>query len=450
VSLELVELASGLDSPSYATTFPENENLLVVAEKATARISCIPMDQSTPQDAHLILDLASSLGAYQADANDFVGLSGLAFHPWYDLGREYRWLFVRYHVFVGGNEWRTLVDAFPVSSGLPVASVAGRVNVYTHVHPNGNTNIHYGSQIHFDPTSHDEQGNGMRLWIPMGDGLGPSSSCQCGTSGYEEMLLCQNMDSDFGKLIMVEVDVLPSLALSTPVVYARGLRNPYSFSVDPWTGDLWIADVGSSDPSNGAKPGEIHIFPGGPIGIGCPGSPAFACQSTACVNFGWPLVEGVRGGDMNEASLCEYQVVMGGPCDPGSSPPPPPHGCSISSYSAPLLGVDNQGTNIGEALLGGLLYRGSVLTGHQGRYFYGHFALTEVISIDPNNATSTGPERVNHTVDLGMDQPPGTPLFGQNDLRLISSTWEGEILLIQVEAIGSSLGNGKIYKVVPE
>lgn len=70
VPLKLVELASGLDSPSYATTFPENEELLVVAEKAAARISCIPLDQI--QAPHLVLDLASSLGAYLAGANEFV------------------------------------------------------------------------------------------------------------------------------------------------------------------------------------------------------------------------------------------------------------------------------------------------------------------------------------------------------------------------------------------
>ncbi len=310
VPLKLLKVACDLDSPTAVTTFPENEKLLVVAERGKPKIRVFKYDlvtgAPTPQVGWEMLDLGPIGAMVPASPADFVGVTGMAFHPLFDSGRTWRWLFVRYNRVHPSGDLETVVDAFPVSSGTPVASVAGRVNVYTH-RLTASPNSHYSGQIQFDPDPASEDGLEFRLWIPMGDGSkGVIGECFCDGTPDNYWTEAQDDGSDLGKLILVMIDTTPVLTVSAPVRVAKGLRNPYSFSVDPHTGDVWLGDVGSREAFGTApKPGDIHVFPGGYLGSGCTTTGGISCQSgSGCPNYGWPYWEGVAGTNTDAPSWC--------------------------------------------------------------------------------------------------------------------------------------------------
>ena len=108
---------------------------------------------------------------------------------------------------------------------------------------------HNGGQVAFGP-------DGL-LYVGMGDG---------GSSGDPENR-AQDLDSQLGKLLRYDVDAKGKQAWE---MVAYGLRNPWRFSFDRETGDLWIGDVGQGEIE------EIDYLPSGTTGL---------------VNFGWDVFE---------------------------------------------------------------------------------------------------------------------------------------------------------------
>ena len=113
-----------------------------------------------------------------------------------------------------------------------------------------------------------------------------------------------------------------------PEVWAYGLRNPWRFSFDSLTGDLYIADVGQQQWE------EIDFLPAGSLG----GS-----------NFGWDIYEGAH--------------LFRGAEDPGI-----PLIFPIAEYSR----------DGGCSVTGGYVYRGAALASWQGVYIYGDFCSGKV------------------------------------------------------------------------
>lgn len=112
-------------------------------------------------------------------------------------------------------------------------------------------------------------------------------------------------------------------------VYAYGLRNPWKFSFDRATGDLWAGDVGE------ARIEEINrIVAGG--------------------NYGWPLLEG---------SLCAYNVPE----------------CSTEGTELPVFTYSHA---IGNSITGGYVYRGSKIPALAGMYVYADFQAGGLFAID--------------------------------------------------------------------
>jgi hypothetical protein len=111
-----------------------------------------------------------------------------------------------------------------------------------------------------------------------------------------------------------------------PEIWAWGLRNPWRFSFDRMTGDLYIGDVGQDVIE------EIDFVPRGtPSGL----------------NFGWRVMEGNRCTGL------------------GGNPP-----CGSTAYTAPVLTYDHgQGCSV----TGGFVYRGRAVPVMQGRYVYADF-----------------------------------------------------------------------------
>lgn len=164
-------------------------------------------------DATPFLDASKLLGASGGEQ----GLLGLAFHPKFkDNGR----LFIAYTNKDEANAFAELrivngmVDMKTVRELFAIEDFASN---------------HNGGMLTFGPDG--------KLWIGTGDGGG----------GGDPQRTAQDDTRQLGKMLVVDVDALPAGNLKvTPTVRFKGLRNPWRYSFDRSTGDLWIADVGQN------------------------------------------------------------------------------------------------------------------------------------------------------------------------------------------------------------
>ena len=168
--------------------------------------------------------------ADKVSTGDEQGLLGLAFDPAYATNGR----FVVHYTDVSGN---TVVSMFRVSAGNPdLADPATELLILTAEQPFPN---HNGGQILFGA-------DGM-LYIGLGDGGGggdPGGRGQAVTDLLGDIL---RVDVSSGTGYTVPADnPLVGRTDARPEIWSYGLRNPWRFSFDPATGDLYIADVGQS------------------------------------------------------------------------------------------------------------------------------------------------------------------------------------------------------------
>jgi glucose/arabinose dehydrogenase len=280
-SLALVEIASGLDAPVHAAAAPGEPGRLYVVERA-GRIRVLEGGRVL---ARSFLDISEHV-----TSGGEQGLLSVAFHPDY---AENRLFYVDYTDLRGDTR---VVEFRAVDGGKPT-----KVRELLHVHqPYAN---HNGGQLAFDR-------DGL-LYVGMGDG----------GSGGDPENVAQDLGSRLGKLLRIDVD-RPGAGWE---IVAYGLRNPWRFSFDRATGDLWLGDVGQSAVE------EVDYLPAGDVG--------------SLVNFEWDVFEGTHGYEDKE------------PNDAGRIVAP------IAEYS------HEEGCSI----TGGFVYRGEDVPWAQGRYFYGDY-----------------------------------------------------------------------------
>jgi glucose/arabinose dehydrogenase len=227
------------------------------------------------------------------------GLLGLAFHPRYQENGRF---FVNYTDTSGGD---TVIARFQVSSDPNVADPNSEVQLLGIDQPFPN---HNGGVLAFGPDGY--------LYAGLGDG-----GSQGDPNGN-----AQNTSVLLGKILRIDVDSAEPYAIPSDnpfgnEVWAYGFRNPWRFSFDRTTGDLYIGDVGQNQWE------EIDFLPAG--------SPGGA-------NFGWDHREGAH----------DYEG--GGPegmIDPVAEYSHPEGGCSVT---------------------GSYVYRGS-MPEWQGIYLYGDY-----------------------------------------------------------------------------
>ena len=264
---------------------------LFVIEKP-GRIRIIENDQllETP-----FLDITDRVGS---NGNE-QGLLGFAFHPRYQENGRF---FVNYTETSGGD---TVIARFQVSSEPHIADPSSEVQLLGIDQPFAN---HNGGVLAFGPDGF--------LYAGLGDG-----GSQGDPNGN-----AQNTGVLLGKILRIDVDSAEPYAVPSDnpfgnEVWAYGFRNPWRFSFDRATGDLYIGDVGQNQWE------EIDFLPAG--------SPGGA-------NFGWDHREGAH----------DYEG--GGPdgmIDPVAEYSHPEGGCSVT---------------------GGYVYRGS-MPEWQGIYLYGDY-----------------------------------------------------------------------------
>jgi glucose/arabinose dehydrogenase len=307
-AVQLQTVRTGLSALVFLTAPPTDTARLFVVEQA-GRIQILDRATGT-QNAAPFLDISAQIAS-----SGEQGLLGLAFHPNYDANRQ----FYVYYTDPSGNP--TVARYLRHSTNPNLADPLSAVVLVSVPHPGASK--HNGGMLAFGPDG--------CLYAATGDG---------GTGGAP----AQDTSSLLGKILRLNPDAPGPPASCTNAgqnpfgnqVWSYGLRNPWRFSFDRGTNDLYIADVGESTRE------EVNVATGAQAGLG--------------VNYGWNIMEG---------SLC----IMAASCNQAGLLTPPvldyPHG---------------NGAFCGGSIIGGYVYRGSAISGLQGTYFYGDFCLQFVKS----------------------------------------------------------------------
>ncbi|MEA2325963.1 MAG: hypothetical protein QOE68_922 [Thermoanaerobaculia bacterium] len=315
--VSLQPIATGLDQP-VALTHAGDTRLFITEQAGTIRIYDALGLRATP-----FLDIRSIVLA-----GGERGLLSVAFHPQY---RDNGLFFVYYTNKNGDNN----LARYKVTSDPDRADAASGTILLTIPHPTFSN--HNGGQLQFGPDGY--------LYIGTGDG----------GSGGDPNNNAQNLNQLLGKILRIDVDhgspyAIPS---SNPFVgrpgargeiWAYGVRNPWRFSFDRVTGDLWIGDVGQDAFE------EVDFQPATSIGG---------------ENYGWRKMEGQHC--FNPSSSC---------VDPG--------------VVFPLLEYSHAGGAC--SISGGYRYRGTQIPSLKGAYLYGDYCtgtITKATQFGTNWTPST-------------------------------------------------------------
>jgi glucose/arabinose dehydrogenase len=355
--LVLTELATGLERPVYLTQPRGDSQRLFVVEKP-GRIRIL-------RDGALVEAPFLSIPGV-SEAGDEMGLLGIAFHPEYaENGRFY----VYYSTMQSGSH-NSRIAEYRVAADNPDLADASSERILLEVaEPQQN---HNGGDLEF--------GRDGYLYIGLGDGGGGGDNH--GTIGNG-----QNLTTHLGKILRIDVDgsgAGPNAAYGIPAgnigaegalpeIWSYGLRNPWRFSFDACTGDMYIADVGQ---------GEIEEIDFEPAGLGGR-------------NYGWRLMEGEN---------CFN----------------PDSGCNAAAQNL-VLPVATYDHGVGQSITGGYVYRSSAIPALRGAYIYADYGSSRFFALrmaangsvaepqldisDNINPQSGGSRQVTGITSFGQDGP---------------------------------------------
>jgi hypothetical protein len=309
---------------------PGDDRLFLVRKRGIVQIYDGSTVLTTP-----FLDIdALVVGSGVPPTGDERGLLSIAFHPDYGTNGFF-------YVDYIDNGSDTVVARYEVSGDPDVADALSAQTVLELDQPAGN---HNGGQLQFGPDDY--------LYVGMGDG---GNGCDSTGPGCN----AQRTDSLLGALLRIDVDgddfpADPNRNYAIPIgnpfvgnpsvedeIWAFGLRNPWRFSFDRSSGDLWIGDVGQS---GATRREEINRQSAGVGGQ----------------NYGWPIAEGDQCGP--------------GTCSIASCPTPV---ASCASLTFPVYDY-----NGGCSITGGYVYRGSSIASLAGRYVFGDYCSGDIIALD--------------------------------------------------------------------
>jgi glucose/arabinose dehydrogenase len=309
--LQLVPVVSSLSTPVVITNAGDGSNRLFIVEKV-GRIRIV-------KDGTLLATPFLDIDPIVNSGGNEQGLLGLAFHPDY-TGTGY------FYVNYIDSSGDTVISRFAVSPGNPdIADPNSEFEILSVDQPFSN---HNGGQIEFGPDGY--------LYIALGDG----------GSGGDPGNRAQNLAVLLGKMLRIDIDNAdPPLNYRIPAdnpfvsdagaadeIWAYGLRNPWRFSFDRLTGDIFIGDVGQEDWE------EIDFQP---------------ASSPGGENWGWRCYEGTH----------EYNTSGCGP---------------IGDYEMPILEYSSGSTTSNCSVTGGYRYRGVAAPGLRGAYLYGDYCSGDV------------------------------------------------------------------------
>ena len=313
------------------------------AVELAGRIVVFPNDSSasTPD---IFLDISA-----RVERESDGGLFGVAFHPDYE---ENGYFYVNY---TAADPLRKVISRFSVDPSNPNRANPDSELVLLEIPLE--VSGHNGGQLQFGPDDY--------LYIATGDG-NPHSADSSGNG--------QDPSTLTGAMIRIDVDD-PSSAMNYGIpsdnpfvgegpayreeVYAYGLRNPWRFSFDSLTGDLWLGDVGAGLWE------EINIIEKGR-------------------NYGWNILEGRHCFD-------------------------PPAGCDPDTLATPIWEYSHHPDSLfnGRSVTGGYVYRGSGTPQLYGKYIFGDFVNGQVWALSRVDDDSVYVEELIdtdfHIVSFGVD-----------------------------------------------
>lgn len=271
------------------------------------------------------------------------GLLSMAFHPNY----KNNGLFFVYYTNVNGD---LELARYKVSSNNPDnADSLSKKILITIPHP-GEDN-HNGGELHF--------GKDGYLYLSTGDGGGgndPSNNAQTTSVLLGKMLRFDVNTSDIAPYYTLPPD--------NPFgngVFAYGLRNPFRWSFDSQSGDMWIGDVGQD------KFEEVNYRP---------------ADQTKGVNYGWHCLEGNAAGGNT------------GGCVPGTI------------YTGPVFTFPTTAAS-SIAITGGVVYRGNTFIDLQGYYVASEYYTGNLFKLKWNGNvldTSSQPGRIIGVSDFAENE----------------------------------------------
>jgi glucose/arabinose dehydrogenase len=344
VAVALEAVATGLTAPNGGTAAPGQPDRLFVTDQP----GILWVIDLTTGDKTVFLDVSSrlvSLGIAGPGTFDERGLLAGAFHPDYATnGLLYTYTSeplsgaADFSTIPGGEtaHHQSVVIEWQVPDPTNPASVVDPGSARELLRIDQPQFNHDGGQLNFGP-------DGM-LYASLGDGGGDDDEgVGHGTNGNG-----QDPSTVLGTVLRIDPSGSNSangqygIPSNNPFVgvtgfveeiFAYGFRNPFRFSFDLPTGDLYLADVGQNDIE------EIDIVtPGG--------------------NYGWPVMEGSFFFDPNGANSGFVTDL-----DPGGT----------EDLTRPIAEYDH---DEGTAIIGGFVYRGSAIPGLQGEYVFGDFSRT--------------------------------------------------------------------------
>jgi len=339
-SYQWLEVASGFTKPLGMTSY-DNGNLLIYILEQDGLIRVIEDGVVLPEPFLDIKNKTTTRGSEQ-------GLLGIALSPDY----ESTGIFYLNYSGPGGD---TVIARYVANEDKRSADPQSEQIILTYKQPYSN---HNGGNLVFGPDGF--------LYIGLGDG----------GSGGDPELRAQNPDTLLGKMLRIAVQdqEIYAIPFDNPYqagggraeIWAIGLRNPWRYSFDRLTGDLWIADVGQGEWE------EINFTP---------------ANSKPGLNFGWSFLEGTHH-------------FKGEPDNP-------------SELVDPIFEYDH---SMGCSVTGGYVYRGEKLPEWYGVYLFGDFCSGKIWGILPDGE---GDWIVNSLFDSGVNISSfGEDVFG--DIYMIS------------------------------
>ena len=302
-TVSLKKVYSGFKEPLYLVEANDNSGNIYVVEKGGKIVSINKGIKTT------FLDISDKVRGRETER----GLLGVAFHPDFKNNG-------RYFVYYTDVKGAVIISEFNSATGNQNEKVLLKIS-----HPYSN---HNGGQLAFGPDGY--------LYIGTGDGGG----------GGDHLNNGQNKLTLLGKILRIDINSEDPYGIppDNPFVdktgedeiWAYGLRNPWRFSFDPKTSDLYISDVGQNEWE------EINFQP---------------ANSKGGENYGWRILEGFHTFKNDNET-------------------------NINTLTMPVMEYNH---SEGCSVTGGYVYRGEQYKELDGTYFFGDFCTGTIRGLRKRN-----------------------------------------------------------------
>jgi glucose/arabinose dehydrogenase len=298
LDLDIELFAEGFIQPTDMVMLPDGSDRILVVN----RIGVIQVIEDAEIREEPFLDIRNDVEHHMVEQ----GMLSIALHPEFNENGYF------YVYYINHGDEHSIISRFEVSDDRERAIRESEELILEVEQPHYS---HNGGNLKFGPDGY--------LYIGLGDGEDPGDP-------HEHS---QNPGTLFGSILRIDVDSGDPYAIPSDnpfvddddardEVWAYGLRNPWRFSFDPKTGDMYMVDVGQWTVE------EVNFQP---------------ADSTGGENYGWPIMEGDQCFDAED--------------------------CDTEGLTMPVATYHNP--NEGCAVIGGYPYYGEAYPELEGIYFYG-------------------------------------------------------------------------------